>query len=148
MRAPFQEKISSAVRFPSGRRQQGGKQNTTLSQSMKKLTSFLALLGFALAVSPTGAATNKDGLPGSGESPLEKLIREYPLETCVVSGDGLGDMGPPVDYIHAEAGKPDRLVRLCCKGCLRDFKKEPERYLAVIDEAAKQRAAATAGTRR
>ena len=62
----------------------------------------------------------------------------YPLETCVVSGDKLesGDMGEPIDYIHKEEGKPDRLVRLCCKGCVRDFKKDPAKYLKLIDEAA------------
>ncbi|CAM3063646.1 hypothetical protein [Rariglobus hedericola] len=62
----------------------------------------------------------------------------YPLKTCVVSGDALGsdDMGPPIDYIHKEEGKPDRLVRLCCKACIRTFKKDPAAYLAKIDAAA------------
>lgn len=62
----------------------------------------------------------------------------YPLDTCVVSGDKLegGDMGGPIDYIHKEEGKPDRLVRFCCKGCIRDFQKDPAKYLKKIDDAA------------
>jgi hypothetical protein len=63
----------------------------------------------------------------------------YPLDTCVVSGDKLGgDMGAPIDYIYKEAGKPDRLVRFCCKMCIPKFKKDPAKYLQLIDEAAKK----------
>jgi hypothetical protein len=68
----------------------------------------------------------------------------YPLSTCVVSGEALnGDMGGPVDYIHKEAGKPDRLVRFCCESCIKKFKKDPAKYLAKLDEAAKAKADAT-----
>jgi len=60
----------------------------------------------------------------------------YPLDTCVVSGEKLGgEMGAPIDYIHKEAGKPDRLVRFCCKMCIPKFKKDPAKYLKLIDEA-------------
>lgn len=60
----------------------------------------------------------------------------YPLDTCVVSGEKLGEMGPPIDYIYKEAGKPDLLVRFCCKMCIPKFKKDPAKYLKLIDEAA------------
>ena len=63
---------------------------------------------------------------------------DYPLTVCVVSGDKLdsAEMGGPVDYIYKQPGKPDRLIRFCCKDCIKDFKKEPEKYLKKIDEAA------------
>lgn len=69
-------------------------------------------------------------------------VASYPVSTCVVSGDKLeaGDMGPIIDYIHKEEGKPDRLVRLCCKGCVKDFKKDPAKYLKMIDDAAAAKA--------
>ena len=69
---------------------------------------------------------------------LAKAKAAYPLETCVVSGDKLEvtSMGAPVDYIHKEAGKADRLVRFCCKDCVKDFKKDPAKYLKKIDDAA------------
>ena len=61
----------------------------------------------------------------------------YPLTTCVVSGEKLGGMGDSFEYIHKEAGKPDRRVLFCCEGCVDDFKKDPAKYLAKLDEAAK-----------
>jgi len=69
-------------------------------------------------------------------------VAAYPLNTCVISGDKLeaGDMGPIIEYVHKEAGKPDRLVRLCCKGCVKDFKKAPAKYLKIIDDAAAAKA--------
>ncbi|MFT3783194.1 MAG: hypothetical protein QM790_14390 [Nibricoccus sp.] len=66
-------------------------------------------------------------------------VSSYPLDTCVVSGEKLGDMGKPVDYIYKEEGKPDRLVRFCCKMCISKFKKDPAKYLKAIDEAAAQK---------
>ncbi len=80
----------------------------------------------------------------------EKARAAYPLTTCVVSGEklGSGDMGPPVDYFYKETGKPDRLVRFCCKHCVADFEKEPAKYLKRLDEAeADQAKAGMAETR-
>jgi hypothetical protein len=65
----------------------------------------------------------------------------YPLTTCVVSGDKLGVDGDPVKYIYKQAGKPDRLVEFCCEDCIKDFEKDPAKYLARLDAA---RAAPTA----
>jgi len=54
----------------------------------------------------------------------------YPLDTCVVSGEKLGGMGEPVDHVYE-----NRLVRLCCAGCVATFDKDPGKYLAKIDAA-------------
>jgi hypothetical protein len=62
----------------------------------------------------------------------------YPLTTCVVSGDDLQEMGHPVTYTYKQAGQPDRVVKFCCKNCIDDFKKDPQKYLAIIDDAAKK----------
>ncbi len=67
---------------------------------------------------------------------LAKAKAEYPTKMCMVSGDKLGaDMGKPVDYIYREEGKPDRLISFCCKDCVKDFNKNPEKYLKALDEA-------------
>jgi hypothetical protein len=29
-------------------------------------------------------------------------------------------------------------IKLCCKGCLKDFNKEPAKYIKKLDEAAKK----------
>jgi hypothetical protein len=73
---------------------------------------------------------------------LAKAQAGYPLNTCTVSGDKLdsGDMGKPQDFIYKEDGKPDRLVRFCCKDCLKDFNKDQAKYLKIIDDAAAAKA--------
>jgi YHS domain-containing protein len=58
--------------------------------------------------------------------------KAYPLKTCVVSGEKLGEMGEPYVYKHE-----GREVQLCCKSCLKDFKKDPAKYLKKLDEAEK-----------
>ena len=56
----------------------------------------------------------------------------YPLEACVVSGEKLGGMGEPVNYVHRDQ---NRLVRFCCAGCVDEFKKDPAKFLAKLDAA-------------
>jgi YHS domain-containing protein len=58
-------------------------------------------------------------------------IPTYAMATCPVSGEALGSMGDPVDLLYGT-----RLVRLCCKGCVRTFKKNPAETLAKLDAAA------------
>ncbi len=55
-------------------------------------------------------------------------IEAYPIDFCVVSGQKLGSMGTPVDYMHE-----GRLVRFCCQGCVPTFQADPEKYLSVLD---------------
>ena len=55
----------------------------------------------------------------------------YPLTTCVVSGEKLGEMGPPVviNYKGTE-------VRFCCNGCVKKFHADPAKYLAKLGKKA------------
>jgi YHS domain-containing protein len=57
--------------------------------------------------------------------------KSYPLDTCVVSGEKLGEMGK--GYVFAHDG---HVVKLCCKSCLKKFDKDPAKYLKKINEAA------------
>ena len=52
----------------------------------------------------------------------------YPLKTCLVTDEGLTSMGKP--YVHVWKGTT---VKFCCEGCLEDFEKEPEKYLAKLE---------------
>ena len=64
----------------------------------------------------------------------EQKAKPYPLETCVVSGEKLGgDMGEP--YVFTYEG---REIKLCCKSCKKDFDKDPAKFVAKVDEAAKK----------
>ncbi len=41
------------------------------------------------------------------------------------------------EYIYRVTGKPDRLVRFCGEDeCVTSFKKDPDKYLKLIDDAA------------
>ena len=53
------------------------------------------------------------------------------LKTCVVSDEKLGEHGKP--YVFTHEGQE---VKLCCKDCLKDFNKEPDKYMKMINEAA------------
>lgn len=92
----------------------------------------------------TGTLIKADAAGVSAEW-LAKAKAEYPLNTCMVSEDKLeeGDMGPPQDMVYRQEGHPDRLVRLCCNHCVRDFKKDPAKYLKMIDDAAAAKAKPT-----
>ena len=54
------------------------------------------------------------------ESKEEKPVKAkpYPLKTCIVSGDDLGEMGDPV--VFTDKGQE---IKLCCKPCRQDFDK-------------------------
>lgn len=97
----------------------------------------LALVSVTLALL-SSAARAADAKPAAPQNPAPDaaMIAGYPLDTCVVAEEKLGEMGKPYDYLYKKDGQPDRLVRFCCKGCLPDFKKDPEKYLKRIDDAA------------
>src|SRR5258708_17911854 len=90
---------------------------------MKNIKKFAAitvaasLLGVALAAF---AAENK----------AKTEVKPYPLKTCIVSGEKLGEMGKPYVFTN-----DTREIKLCCKDCLKDFKKYPKKYVKKIEDA-------------
>lgn len=48
---------------------------------------------------------------------------------CPVSGEALGSMGAPKDLVMG-----NRLVRLCCAGCVHSFTGNPQKYWANLPE--------------
>ncbi len=94
---------------------------------MKMLKSFataVLLTAFAVAPLTAFAADAKDA----------KKPKPYPLDTCVVSGEKLGaDPGMKLhEFVHE-----GREIKLCCKSCLKDFKKDTATYLKKIEMAEK-----------
>jgi hypothetical protein len=55
---------------------------------------------------------------------------DYPLEICPVSGHGLDEGGEPVEMVYGT-----RYVKLCCDGCIEDFKANAAEYFETIDAA-------------
>lgn len=64
---------------------------------------------------------------------------DYPLTTCIVSGQELGSMGDAIEYDHEGT-----LVKFCCAGCVDVFKEDPVKYLEIL-EIAKAAQAVEAG---
>jgi len=76
----------------------------------------------------------KESLRYIGE--LDKAVissgKDYPLKTCVVSGEKFGgSMGAPLDLVIA-----NRWIRICCKGCRKDLEKTPADYIAKLGSSA------------
>jgi len=81
-----------------------------------------ALLAFAVLAGPS------TGLAADPKS--DAKLKPYPLKTCVVSGEKLGEMGAPYVYKYQ-----DREIKFCCKDCVKDFEKEPAKYIKKLEEA-------------
>src|SRR6267142_2086571 len=60
--------------------------------------------------------------------------KPYTLKKCMVSDDldETGDMKP---YVFTHEG---RQIKLCCESCLKDFRKDPAKYVKKIEEMEKK----------
>ena len=94
-------------------------------------TTLLIVGSFAAALSLSLSSCGDDKSSTENTEPETKTAPEsadaYPLKVCVVSGEELGSMGKPVVIDHNGTE-----VRFCCKDCVADFNKEPEKYLAML----------------
>ena len=91
---------------------------------MKKRYLCIATALALICGSVTGADNDKKTAP-------EGVPAGYPLKTCPVSGESLGEMGKPVKVTHEGTD-----VYLCCKSCAKDFKKDPAKYTKMVKDAA------------
>jgi YHS domain-containing protein len=69
-------------------------------------------------------------LAGRAEEKKADKAKPYPLAKCVVSDEKLGEMGKP--YVFTHEGQE---IKLCCKSCLKDFNKDPKKYVKKIADA-------------
>jgi YHS domain-containing protein len=89
---------------------------------MKNMTKLVALfLALLFAASPFTvlAADKKDA-----------KAKPYPLKTCIVSDEKLGEMGDP--FVFVQDGQE---FKLCCKSCQKDFNKAPQKYVKKLAAA-------------
>jgi hypothetical protein len=98
-------------------------------KTILNLTLFLltAFTFFGVASSSAHADTTTP----AQQAQIDNLKKTYTLTTCPVSGDNLAknDMGEK----NADGTETTRLVRFCCKDCVMKFKKNPDKYLKVMD---------------
>ncbi|MGN6552443.1 MAG: hypothetical protein ACTHLW_01750 [Verrucomicrobiota bacterium] len=90
---------------------------------MKTKTTVLG----CLAIAVVGAAFWLTGINARAEG---KKPTSYPLTTCIVSGEKLGEMGSPHVFTYQ-----DREIKLCCKSCLKKFNQDQAGYLKKLDAA-------------
>ncbi len=63
---------------------------------------------------------------------VKDQLRYYPTDKCVVSGEPLVEDGKD---IATNVVYEYRLVRLCCKGCERQLKADPKKFMETLDKA-------------
>jgi hypothetical protein len=89
-----------------------------------------SLLALALGTSLTLAG----GCPACGGGESSGIPADYPLKTCVISGEKLGEHGKPVKVSHDGTD-----VYLCCKDCTEDFQKDAAGAVAKVKKAAAEK---------
>jgi len=62
---------------------------------------------------------------------------DVPLEKCVVNGESFAEHHNPPIEVEANGKK----MFVCCRGCQRKFKRDPEKYLKLWDAALKAKTA-------
>lgn len=102
-----------------------------IMKSFSTLTGAVLLSGLLAASFTTWAAEHEHGQPAGKESKL----KPYPLKTCLITGEKLGGMGDPYVLKYK-----DREIKFCCKGCVKDFNKDPDKYVKLIEAAEKKAA--------
>lgn len=80
------------------------------------MKSTLALLLAATGISLSSCASSG----GSG-------VKPYLKNTCIVSGNTLGSMGPVITEVHN-----GQEVKFCCKPCIKKFAADPAKYLGKL----------------
>ena len=86
---------------------------------------FKHLITAVLAVSFCAAP-----LAGFAADKKTEKPKPYPLKTCIVTDEKLGEMGDAYVFTHE-----GREIKLCCKSCLKDFKKDPAKYIKKLETA-------------
>ena len=82
---------------------------------------------YADATNAPSSATNNATADNGKATP-------YPLTTCVVSGEKLGEMGEPVEFVYTNNGE-NQEIKFCCPMCKPKFLADPDKYMKIIKDA-------------
>ena len=85
----------------------------------KQILTAVLLTGLAAGVLSAFAA----------DKPADKKAKPYPLKTCLVTDEEINEKGDMKPHTFVHEGQE---IRLCCKSCLKDFNKEPAKYLKKL----------------
>lgn len=97
-----------------------------MKKTILAMTALALLAGSSTLIQ--AADTNSTG------SSTNTVVKPYPLDICLVSGDTVGAMGKPIVLVYQ-----GQEIKFCCADCPPDFKKDPEKYMKKLaDEIAKK----------
>lgn len=109
---------------------------------MKTLLTTLGAVSAAalLFAAQLGASSQSKAAPeaapaasAADQAVIDAQLPSYPHMNCPISGEALGgEMGEPVNLV-----RDGRLIRVCCKGCVKKVDKDPAAAVAAIDAAVK-----------
>jgi hypothetical protein len=64
----------------------------------------------------------------------EAKVKPYPLKVCLITGEKIGTEGmTPVTITNQ-----NQEIKFCCGGCVKTFKKDPEKYMKKLQEEEKK----------
>lgn len=104
-----------------------------MKRILQGIVPLIAATALAFAVVGCGkdsSAEARQEIPQATAESAEAAVKPYPLKTCVVADEELGSMGDPFVFVYE-----GQEYKLCCKGCLKDFHKEPAKYVAKVQAA-------------
>ena len=87
-------------------------------------------LAFILFCSSIIGCSNQTDDPATDDN--SSASQSYSLDFCVVSGNDLND--EDTDMIPFTYEYEGIQIVFCCKPCLPKFKKDPAKYMAIIEE--------------
>ena len=90
-------------------------------------------LSAALLLAAVFAAAPLTSLAAEKAKDEKKAAKPYLLKTCIVSDEKLGGHGAPYVFTHE-----GREIKMCCKGCVKDFKKDTAKYIKKLEVAEKK----------
>ena len=91
---------------------------------------FAAQLGANPQDKPAADAAAQPAVSAADQAVIDAQLPSYPHMACPISGEEMGD-----DTVNLV--RDGRLVRVCCKGCVKKVDKDPAAAIAAIDAAVK-----------
>ena len=116
---------NTGTRSRSARNKQHKRRIIVIMKLINRINTLLAGGGMALAL----VALTSTSL---AEDKKTDKPKPYTLDKCIVSDEKLGEMGKP--FVFTYEGQE---IKLCCKSCQKDFKKEPAKYIKKLADAGK-----------
>lgn len=101
---------------------------------------FIAVLFAGAATTTPLRAADKHQHDEAATAVKDKKAKPYPIDFCLVSDEKFEGSGmTPFEMVQ-----DGQTIKFCCKNCVKDFKKEPKKYLTKLADEVKKMEAAKA----